>query len=206
MSRALVNSALYVIRFAGAAAALWGIAYAINGATQAGGYITVQATPTPEAADHLRLSGVRLPADVALLHQGEVPLHIWGSTVAEQVLSRADVLLSGLCAGAAAWLLHALLNSIAEGRPFDRRNPARTAWLATLAIVSSLGSLLPAFAGAAVLDRAGLAGEFLPSFNPSWAPLAGGGLLLSLALALHAGARTLIAAGQASQSAPRTSS
>ncbi|MBG0831461.1 hypothetical protein HS041_27330 [Planomonospora sp. ID67723] len=180
----IVNLTPYAIRFAGAVAAIWGIAYAINGATRAPGYVTIRVTPALESADHLRLSGVDLPAGVGL-HDGELSLNVWDSTVAEQVLSRADVLLSGLCAGIAALLLSALLGSVTDGRPFQRRDPARITWLAALVIVWGLGSLLPGLAAATVLDRAGLAETFLPSLTLSWVPIAGGGFLLALALSLR---------------------
>jgi hypothetical protein len=190
MDRRFVSLTLYVIRFAGTAAAIWGIAYVINGATRAGGYVTIRVTPALESVD---LSGVKLPADV-VLHEGELSLDVWGSTAAEQVLSRADVLLSGLCAGIAALLLNVLLPSIMEGRPFARRNPSRITWLAALVIVSGFGSLLPALAAALVLDRAGVTGTFLPSLALSWAPITGAVLLLALALAFRRGAKTLDAA------------
>ncbi|MEV4835313.1 hypothetical protein AB0K05_12370 [Nonomuraea sp. NPDC049486] len=180
MNRSFVSSILHLVRFAGAALAIWGIAYVINGATQAGGYVTVRVATAPDAGPS-PLSGVRLPDGVVL--RGELPLGVWGATVAEQVLSRADVLLGGLCAGLAALLL----SSTMKGRPFTRRD---TAGLVALAIVMSLGSLLPIVAAATVLDRAGLTQDFVPSTTLSWVPIAGAGLLLALALAFHAGART----------------
>jgi hypothetical protein len=178
MERMFVNLTRYAIRFVGAAAAIWGIAYAINGATQAHGYISIRVVPTLEGADQLRVSGVKLPAGV-VLGEGELPLTVWDSTVAEQVLSRADVLLGGLCAGVAALLL----SSLVHGQPFRRGNAGRIAWLAVLVLVSGLvGPMLSSRAAATVLDRAGLAANFLPSLSLSWVPIAGSVFLLALAL------------------------
>ncbi|MFI7614063.1 hypothetical protein ACIBP6_22805 [Nonomuraea terrae] len=205
MERMLIRLALHTIRFAGAATAAWGIAYTVNAATRAGGYVTIRVTSTLEAVSRSPLSGVNLPAGV-VLNDRDLPLDVADSTVAEQVLSRGDVLLSGLCAGVAALLLIALLNSLTQGRPFARRNPARIAWLAALALVGGLSPLLPGAAAATVLDRVGLTGPFLPSPTLSWPPLAAAALLFAMALAFRAGAKTLATAGPASPTDSQNSS
>jgi hypothetical protein len=202
MERMFVNLIRYAIRFVGAAAAIWGIAYAINGATQAHGYITIRVVPTLEAADHLRVSGVKLPTGV-VLGEGELSLKVWDSTVTEQVLSRADVLLSGLCAAVAALLL----SSLVHGQPFRRGSAARIAWLAALVLVSGLiGPMLSSRAAATVLDRAGLAAIFLPSLSLSWVPIAGSVFLLALALAFRREEKTSGARLEAATTDPRNSS
>ncbi|MGI5267998.1 hypothetical protein ACQEUU_02470 [Nonomuraea sp. CA-218870] len=178
MTRSFAGSAPRLARFAGAALAVWGLAYVINGATQAGGYVTIRVATAPGAGPS-PLSGVELSPGV-VLHEEDVALDVWGATVAEQVLSRADVLLAGLCAGLAALVLSS------AGRRFAGRGAAG---LVVLAVVSGLGCLLPVVAAATVLDRAGLTGDFVPSSALSWAPIAGAGALLVLALAFHAGAR-----------------
>ncbi|MDA0632159.1 hypothetical protein OUY22_01930 [Nonomuraea sp. MCN248] len=168
MTRSFAGSALRLVRVAGAALAVWGVAYVINGATQAGAYVGIRvATDGPPP----------LPSGV-VLDEGEFGLNVWGATVGEQVLSRADVLLGGLCAGLAALVLSVTV----KGRPFTRRD---SAGLGALAVVSSLGSLLPGAAAAAVLDRAGLTEHFVPSSTLSWMPIAGAGLLLGMALAFR---------------------
>lgn len=48
----------------------------------------------------------------------------------EQLLARGNGAVLGLCVGLGALLLRRLLLSIAEGRPFDARNPARLAGMA----------------------------------------------------------------------------
>ncbi|MEV4395471.1 hypothetical protein [Nonomuraea sp. NPDC049607] len=185
MDRLFVRLVLYLVRFAGAVAGVWGVAYAVNGATQAGGAITVRVLQLPQATDRLGLSGVRLPGGVSLA-DGELPLQVWGSTAAEQVVSRSDVLLGGLCALVAAFLLGRLLTSVFEGEPYRRGNAARVAWLAVLVFVSGAGQALPGVAVASVLDRTGLGGTFGPAPGLSWVPFAGAAFLLALAVALRA--------------------
>ncbi|MFI7687965.1 hypothetical protein ACIBQ6_02785 [Nonomuraea sp. NPDC049655] len=188
MDRLFVRLALYVVRFAGAVAGVWGVAYAVNGATQADGEIVVRVVPRLEAADRLGLSGVKLPRGLSL-GGGELSLRVWDSTAAEQVLFRADVLVGGLCALVAALLVGGLLTSVFEGEPYRRGNAARVAWLAVLALVSGAAQALPALAVAAVLDRAGVGGTFGPPSGLSWLPFTGAALLAALALALRAGRR-----------------
>ncbi|MEU8322484.1 hypothetical protein AB0C33_29350 [Nonomuraea sp. NPDC048881] len=188
MDRLFVRLALYVVRFAGAVAGVWGVAYAVNGATQADGEIVVRVVPRLEAADRLGLSGVKLPRGLSL-GGGELSLRVWESTAAEQVLFRADVLVGGLCALVAALLVGGLLTSVFEGEPYRRGNAARVAWLAVLALVSGAAQALPALAVAAVLDRAEVGGTFGPPSGLSWLPFAGAALLAALALALRAGRR-----------------
>ncbi|MER6508313.1 hypothetical protein ABT158_15940 [Nonomuraea sp. NPDC001636] len=188
MDRLFVRLALYVVRFAGAVAGVWGVAYAVNGATQAGGEIVVRVVPRPGAADRLGLSGVKLPRGLSL-GGGELSLRVWDSTAAEQMLYRADVMVGGLCALVAALLVGGLLTSVFAGEPYRRGNAARVAWLAVLALVSGAAQALPALAVAAVLDRAGAGGTFGPPSGLSWPPFTGAALLAALALALRAGRR-----------------
>ncbi|MEU1392753.1 MULTISPECIES: hypothetical protein [unclassified Nonomuraea] len=188
MDRLFVRLVLYVVRFAGAVAGVWGVAYAVNGATQAGGEITVRVVPRLETADRLGLSGVKLPRGLSL-GGGELTLRVWDSTAVEQVLFRADVLVGGLCALVAALLVGGLLTSVFEGEPYRVGNAARVGWLAVLALVSGAAQALPALAVAAVLDRAGAGGTFGPPSGLSWLPFTGAALLAALALALRAGRR-----------------
>ncbi|MFB4279541.1 hypothetical protein ACBJ59_29930 [Nonomuraea sp. MTCD27] len=186
MNRAFVRLMIYVVRFAGAVAAVWGVAYAINGATQAEGSITVQVSPGPGVVDSLRLTGVELPPGVGF-RGADLSLQVWKSTVIEQVVARADVLVSGLCAGVAALLLGPLLASVLDGEPFRRGNPARVAWLAVLVVVSGSAGALPGLASAAVLGRVGLTGTFVVSPALSWVPFVGAAFLSALAVAIGVG-------------------
>lgn len=179
MDRVIIRLAVYLTRFAGAVAAVWGVAYAINGATQAGGPVAVHVIRTGP----LTLGGLTLPQGV--VPRGELSLDVWGSTVAEQVLTRAGTLLNGLCLGIATLLLPALLASVLAGEPFRRGNPARIGCLAVLAAVAGLGPLLTWLGTAAVLDRAELAGAFRPAAGMPWPAFAGACFLLALALAFR---------------------
>jgi hypothetical protein len=190
MSHLFALLARYVIRLTGTAGVLWGVAYMINGITQVPEGIVVRVTSSLEPGDHLRLGRGELPAGVRL-DDGGLSLYVEGSTVAEQVLSRADVLVSGLCMGVAALLLVALLNSVARGRPFQKGNPARIAWLAVLVTVSGCASALPGIAERSVIARVGLDGTFRPSSGLSWVPVVGAVLLFALALAFREGAKVV---------------
>ncbi|SEN41613.1 hypothetical protein [Nonomuraea pusilla] len=186
MDHRFVRLVVYVVRFAGVVAGLWGVAYVINGATQAGGFITVRAVPRLDAAEQLGLSGVKLPSGVSLAGE-ELSLQVWNSTLVEQVVSRADIMLGGLCALVAAFLLRGLLTSMLERQPYRSGNAARVAWLAVLAVAAGAAQALPGLAGAAVLDRVGLSGTFGAAYGLSWVPFVGAAFLLALAVALRQG-------------------
>jgi hypothetical protein len=173
---------VHLTRFAGSVAALWAVAYTVNAATRAGGDVTIR-----------------------VLSQGRaLELDVWGSTVAEQLLSRADVLLAGLCAGAAALALPGVLTHVMRGRPYRKGNAARVGWLGALTGLAALGGPLLTSAGAGgVLDRAGSRG-FEPAFALSGGLVAAGWLLLALGLALRAGEKAEMAEAAAAASASVT--
>ncbi|MFB4286710.1 hypothetical protein ACBI99_03670 [Nonomuraea sp. ATR24] len=182
---------VHLTRFAGAIAAIGAVAYTINAMTRTGGYVTVTVLS-------LR-TGVPLAGSSAVRRRESV-LDVWGSTLAEQFLSRADVLLAGLSAGVAALLLPAVLRALMAGRPLGRGEAARLGWIAlavTVAVVA--GPWLTRTATAAVIDRAGLGSTFAPASGAEWGagwPVAA--LLLVLAVAARAGARRTEAAEAAS--------
>ncbi|WP_204041697.1 hypothetical protein [Acrocarpospora phusangensis] len=141
----------------GVGAALWGVAYVVNGVTQAGAEVVVPVVPA---------AGVALPESVRL--EG-TNLFAWDSTVLEQVLARGNVAILGLCAGIAGVLLYQLMVSILDGEPFRRGNWARIAGLAgAVAVAGIVGSALPGFAAAMVLDRLDLG--LRPGGAFSWWP------------------------------------
>jgi hypothetical protein len=182
-----------LLGLAGAVAAVAGPVYAINGATQAGAAVEVAV----ELRGSEQLAGVTagLPENARLLSGDGVDtvLSSWGSTVAEQLLSRGDAAVIGLAVGLGAWLLDPVLESIAAGRPFGGRNARRLAWLAlVVAVAGSIGPVLPQVGTLAVLDRLGLAGPgspFTVGATFSLLPLVLGGLLLVLAEAFRQGER-----------------
>jgi len=165
------------------AAPVAGVAYAVNGATQAHASVRVQVQVTDRAALQIPLGPTPdRERPVALQQQGgaspgtvrldlpnsrtpswleaplqTVTLRAWDSTVAEQLLSRADATVLWLCVGLGAWLLRRLLLSIADADPFQPGNARRIAEIAALVVVAgSASQLLPGLAGAMVLDRLGL--------------------------------------------------
>ncbi|HWC09629.1 MAG TPA: DUF2975 domain-containing protein [Acidimicrobiales bacterium] len=193
-----------------------GLGYAINGATQAKGYVVVPVAARTgavleapgDAADgaeatrllpvddaHRRAVRLEIPGAAAgnwlEAHADALTLRSWGSTVAEQLFNRGGVAVLGLCAGVGALLLRRLLLSVAEGRPFAPGNAARLAGIAGLTLVGSLASdFLPAVGANLVLRRVGLAGADSPifaDFTLSLAPLLVAPLLLALAEAFRRG-------------------
>ncbi|HEV7627417.1 MAG TPA: hypothetical protein VGO89_13050 [Streptomyces sp.] len=193
-----------------------GVAYAVNGATQAQAYVTVPVEVRTTDGLSVPTSGRGdSPSRVPLAHgsgaENEIRLDIskversnwlqadasslklraWGSTVAEQLLSRADSAVLGLCFGAGALLLRRLLLSIAEGEPFRRGNAARLAGIAALTAGGSLAAAVtPGLAGGLVLDRIGLGGAgpvVAETFSFPDMPLLAALVLLALAEAFRRG-------------------
>jgi hypothetical protein len=92
-----------------------------------------------------------------------VTLNAWDATVPERLFSHLDEGASGLCVGLGALLLYQLLLSVAEGRPFDPRNPRRIAAMAGLLLVSGFSAqLLPKLGARLLLERLTLAGPGSP--------------------------------------------
>jgi len=157
------------------------VAYMINTATRAGGQVMVPVAvldpsavrypdgdgqgsavallgPTPATTTpNPRLDLVDPPARGAgwiETDQASAVLRASGSTVTEQVLSRAGLAFGGVCLAIGALILRPLLPSIAEGEPFRRGNAARIAGLGGLELISWIGSLvLPFLATQTVLHR-----------------------------------------------------
>jgi hypothetical protein len=170
----------------GLAAPVAGVAYAINGATQA--QADVKVTVAARTTEGLNVRGPangdskpgvpvpHQPGDRILLgvsgvegshsleaDKGSLVLRAWGSTVSEQLLSRGDSAILGLSVGAGALLVRRLLLSIAEGEPFRQGNAARIAGIAALTAGGSVGAALtPGLAGGLVLERLGLDGADSP--------------------------------------------
>ncbi|GAA0442406.1 hypothetical protein Acor_05280 [Acrocarpospora corrugata] len=142
----------------GVVSALWGVAYAINGATQAAGPVTVPVTlkqPLLHPDITVEAPQVRLPEGASLQPAtGMMDLLAWDSTVLEQLLSRGGAAVTGVCLAAAAVLLRRLLLSVLEKEPFRQGNPARIAGLAGLVVLAGIaGHVLVQFAASLVLTR-----------------------------------------------------
>lgn len=193
------------------------VAFAINGAAHAGSYVDVpvtvrttsQLTLPASGGDHAghgtALAGRAGDPEKTRLDIAHAPertwlkadlssttLHSYGSTVTEQLLSRADKLVLGLCAVAGSLLLRRLLLDIGQGRPFQPRSAKRLSALAGLIAVGGIATdLLPHVATAFVLNRTGLSGgdgPFAWAVHIDGVPLLVSLLLLALAEAFRRGA------------------
>ena len=162
-----------------------GIAYAINGASQAHADVLTTVRVTDRAALSIPLGpsterekpvalvqqpGRNVPGTIRLDLPGAMPspasleaplrtvtVRASDSTIPEQLLSRGAAAMLWVCIGAGAWLLRGLLLSITDGNPLLPANARRIAGIAGLVIVAAAaGEFLPAMAGAMVLDRLGL--------------------------------------------------
>jgi hypothetical protein len=170
----------------GLVAALYGVVYDINGATQAEGVVAVsvqirtlaglqiqQATSSGSQRDGpLKLENWPYESPGLTLYVGGVNDNAWvqagtgsatlrsvGSTVAEQLAGRGGGAVVGLCMGLGALLLRRLLLSVERGQPFQRGNSARIAGIAGLVVVATLSAgVLPYVAARLVLDRLRLSG------------------------------------------------
>jgi hypothetical protein len=166
MIRTLAGAVLAI----GVVASIWGVAYDLNGATQAKAYVVVGVharpgavlqvdgtTPAgapgtvlvkdgaePTAPFSLTIPGVptdtSAPGSTLDGHGDPLTLRSWGSTVPEQLLSRGGLVVVGLCMGVGAVWLRRVLISIAEGRPFQSGNAARIAGIGGLVALASLAN------------------------------------------------------------------
>jgi Protein of unknown function (DUF2975) len=172
-------------------APLYGVVYAVNGATRAGAPVAVsvtirdldrlqvqQATTVNGAETDLPLKleqgqglqpGLILYIDGAGKNSwlqagtGPVALLSSGSTVAEWLAGRGGLAVAGVCAGLGALLLRRLLLSIGAGRPFQPGNAARVAAIAGLLAAATIAAgVLPYVAARLVLGRLGLGGPGSP--------------------------------------------
>ena len=193
----------------GWAAGVLGVAYAVNGATQAPAWVrvpvTLAATPDHAGPVEVHVDGISVPdgrltgpppsgASFSVAGQPTVDsaltLAAWGSTRVEQLLARGQWLVGGLGVLVGALALAPLLGSIADGYPFAPGNARLVVLAVTIAVAGVLAPLLPQIAGFLVLDRTGLAGPaFLATPSVEVAPLLVGALVLAAAAAFRAGER-----------------
>ncbi len=199
----------------GVGAGVGGVGYAINGVTQTGAEVAVPVTVRDKAKLALPLTAgtgpdagatsvpLRQPGgdvhpdavDLSIPGQeagtalravtSPVTLEAWDSTALEQALARGHFAVLGLCVAAGAFLLHRLLTSIAEGRPFRRGNAACIAGIAGLAAVATFATdVVPALAANLVLSRLGLDGADSPVYSQVQLSLVEVAVAVALLLAL----------------------
>ena len=153
-----------LLLLAGAVAGIGGLAYAVNGATQAPATVAVPVTvrvgDTAEGEPvRVGVEGVALP-DGARLDAAEGALTLVDSTGADRwigFLARGDTAVGGLAFALCAILLAPVVHAVAGAEPFRRGNAARIgATGATVLVAGMTAPLLPQAAGLAVLERLGL--------------------------------------------------
>ena len=155
--RALVGSFAGLSLSAGGVAAIWGLMSGINAVRQAGGIVSVHCMAVSGKLPFSVSRGSDISVAGALYEWDNLLLAV-NSTAIEQLTSRGDDLMTGLCALVAGVLLYRLLRSFLHQQSDLRRNPARLTWLAALCLaLAAAAPLLPFFAGTLVLDRVRLA-------------------------------------------------
>ncbi|AKU16746.1 DUF2975 domain-containing protein [Luteipulveratus mongoliensis] len=203
-----MNALAALVVVLGWLAAVGGVVYAINGATQAGGSITVSAQVHDLTGTTVRDS---VPADATLRPTGSqsalqlglpnsgtdswmhTPADSWllttgDSSVAEQLLSRGDAVIWGLSALAAGYALRALILSISAGRPFAEGNARRIATMGVLAVAACwAGSASTGAAAVVVADRVGVTSQVNGVLSFSLLPLVVLPFVLVLAEAFRRG-------------------
>lgn len=182
----------------GAVAAVGGLGYAINGATQAPGNVLVPVSvdadgAAPPGPTPVEVAGVDLPESTWLqAHEdGLLLTDHSGTSRWTGFLARGDAALVGLAVGACALLLAPVLTSLAAGDPFRRGNAARIgATGAIILFVGMFSSALPQVAAIQVLDGHGLVepgSPFVVTLGFNLAPLGVAALVFAVAEAFRRG-------------------
>ncbi|NTW39586.1 MAG: DUF2975 domain-containing protein [Cellulomonadaceae bacterium] len=150
-----------VLLLAGVVAAVGGVAYAVNGATQAPASVTVPITieadeGAPSRPVPVTVDGVVTP-DGARFQAADGGLQLVTTDRAVDrwtgFLARGDAALIGLGFGACALLLVPVVNAVAAGDPFRRSNAARIGWSgAIVGVVGMVAPMLPNLAAIRVMS------------------------------------------------------
>jgi Protein of unknown function (DUF2975) len=187
-----------LLLLAGVVAGVGGLAYAVNGATQAPGNVAVPVTVRAgDAASGdpvtVGVDGVELP-DGTRLDAADGRLTLVDSTGADRwtgFLARGDVAVGGLAFAVCAVLLAPVVRAVAGGEPFRRGNAARIgATAGTILVAGTTAPLLPQAAGLAVLDRLGLdasGSPFVVGMSLDLAPIGLAALVFVVAEAFRRG-------------------
>jgi len=188
-----------LLLFAGVVAAVSGVGYAINGATQAPATVTVPISleaddGAPRGPVSVSVDGV-VETDGARLQVAPDGLQLvaefTGASRWTGFLARGDAALMGLGIGACALLLVPVVNAVAAGDPFRRSNAARIGWTgAIVGVVGMVAPMLPSFAAITVMtsfDTADGANPFAVVFGASLAPIGIAALIFVVAEAFRRG-------------------
>lgn len=196
-----------LLLLAGVVAAVGGVGYAVNGATQAPATVTVPISietdsstppgPIPVSVDDVVVpDGARLQVDE---HGLQLVTEAGHATRWTGFLARGDAALLGLGFGACALLLAPVVTAVAAGDPFRRSNAARIGWTgAIVGVVGMVAPMLPNLAALAVMtsfDAAGGANPFAVVVGVDVAPIGIAALIFVVAEAFRRG--TLISADTA---------
>ena len=185
---------------AGAIAAVGGVAYAVNGATQAPATVTgpigIEDADGPLRSVAVSVEDVVVP-DGARLEVADDGLRlVTGAGYASRwtgFLARGDVALLGLGFGACALLVAPVVTAVAAGDPFRRSNAARIGWTgAIVGVVGMVAPVLPHLAALAVMtafDDAAGANPFAVVFGVELAPVGVAALIFVVAEAFRRGAQ-----------------
>ncbi|MGV8968095.1 MAG: hypothetical protein ACOH2F_17680 [Cellulomonas sp.] len=187
-----------LLLFAGIVAAVGGVGYAVNGATQAPATVTVPISleaedGAPRDPISVNVDDVVVP-DGARLQVAEGGLQLVAVSGASRwtgFLARGDAALIGLGFGACALLLVPVVNSVAAGDPFRRSNAARIGWTgAIVGVVGMVAPMLPNVAALAVstsFDGADGGNPFAVVFGVGLAPIGIAALIFVVAEAFRRG-------------------
>lgn len=194
-----------LVLLAGVVAAVGGIGYAINGATQEPAAVAVpigletdgdvvasgvvMTGPVP-----VRVDSVKLP-EHALVQAAHGGLQLVATPARASrwtgFLARGDAALIGLGFGACAVLLAPVITAVAVGDRFRRGNAARIAWTgAIVGVAGMVAPALPQIASTMVLDGLDLAGPgspFVVGFGFGPAPMGVAALAFVIAEAFRRG-------------------
>ena len=188
-----------LLLLAGIAAAVGGVGYAVNGATQAPATVTVPIgieveNGSPVGPIPVSIDDVVVP-DGGRLQVAEDGLQLVAGSASRWTgfLARGDAALLGLGFGACALLLAPVVNAVAAGDPFRRSNAARIGWAGGIVgVVGMVAPLLPDLAALAVMtsfDRAGGENPFAVVLGADIAPIGIAALMFVVAEAFRRGAQ-----------------
>lgn len=156
-----------LLLLAGIVAAVGGVGYAINGATQAPATVTVPISleaqdGRPSGPVPVSVDDVVVPDDTRLqVAEHGLQLVTEGAHAGRWTgfLARGDAALLGLGFGASALLLAPVVNAVAAGDPFRRSNAARIGWTGVIVgVVGTVAPMLPNLAAFAVMTSVDAAG------------------------------------------------
>jgi hypothetical protein len=182
--------AIWGLRAVAAGGVLLAIVLTVHSLTMHGGSVPVSLAPGK--VPPLDLPG--LPSGASLSTAADaISLDVAHLPTGLRLLTAASAVVTALAFAAGAWWLAGVLQTVAGGRPFDRRNATRLLGLTGAVLVGGvLAPILDDGAGFAVLGRLGLVDSDLPfvltMLHVDFAPLLLALVVLAAAEAFRRGA------------------